>query len=103
MFDDMLLRRVILKLRSTVNLDADDYWTMDVFLLDEQGEEENVPGVKEQTITKDFPANINIGAYQGSEGLRVQANHEVIVRFSSTGSPADLTQVQLYADWFVGI
>lgn len=103
MFDGALLRRAILRLRSKHELNADNYWTMGMFLINPSGTRERIPGVTKQTINQDFPADINFDAYHESGGLRVNANYEVIVRFSSTGSPADLTQVQLYADWFVGI
>lgn len=100
-FSDVRVLRVAYIARGTVSVSSTDYWTITLKLRDEQGTSEDVSTMSLQNY--ETTANVGFDVFHKDKQLRVQQNHELTVAFTKTGSPASLTQVQVYADLYVGI
>ena len=100
-FSDVRVLRVGFFARGTLTASSTDYWTITLKLRDTQGTAEDV----EALSLKDYETTASVGfdVFHKNRQLRVQANYELTVAFTKTGSPSNLTQVQVYADAYVGI
>ena len=97
----VLVTRVILKVRGTLDYDEDNYWTISVIRLDTDANEEEVESINttETTLTE----GLSFDVFNRGPEQRLEANHEIILRFATTGSPSALSQVQAYLDGLVGV
>ena len=95
-----LLRKVSFRVRSDLALGA-EYWTVEA-----RWRDLDLTPMALGSLTTDttmLTAHIEYPVYHVGSGLRLEEQHEATVSFSKTGSPGNLVQVTLYADWYVGV
>ena len=96
-----LLRKVMFRVRTTLELDASNYWTIEARWRD--GTQTPIPLGAIASDTTRMTANLELPIYHFGTGVRMEKQHEATVAFTKTGSPSTLVQVTLYADWYVGV
>jgi hypothetical protein len=95
------IRRVRLRLRTTVAPSPTDYWTLEVFWKDDGGNESLI-GSSDTTAVQ-IPASMEYAVWHAEAGVRIESLHEVTLKLTKTGSAPDLVNVTVYPDWFAGI
>ena len=93
-----LLTRVSLRIRTTVPLHAADYWTVTTYW---RNETEGFPIAEVVYDSLAMTANLPLIVMTDDAGIRIEANHEVTVVLTKSGSAPALSGLMLYADWYV--
>jgi len=96
-----LLRKVSIRVRTTLDPNATNYWTIEA-----RWRDADLTALPLATVTTDttaLTAHLEIPIYHFGTGLRLEKQHEATVSFAKTNSPSNLAQVTLYADWYVGV
>ncbi len=96
-----LIRRVRLRLRTTVAPSPTNYWTMQVYWKDEAGNEYLI-GESDTTVGQVL-ANREYAVWHNDTGIRIESLHEVTLKLTKNGSAPALVNLTVYPDWFAGI
>ena len=96
-----LIRRVRLRLRTTVAPSPANYWTLQVFWKDAGGTEYLIG--ESNTTATEILSNREYAVWHDDAGIRIEALHEVTLKLTKNGSAPDLVNLTVYPDWFAGI
>ena len=96
-----LVKKVALRLSTTLAQNTSDYWTFGVYWEDTNGDQALLN--EEDTSNTKVSAKVPFYLYHSAEGMRLATDQSIVVKFVQTGSPTGLAGVQVQADWFVGV